>query len=332
MKRVFSGVQPTGDLHIGNLLGAIVQFVKMQNEAECLFCVVDMHATTLKHDRKKLSEETLKIAAAYLASGINPHKATVFIQSQVPEHAELAWILQCVARVGWLERMTQFQQKSENIGEHSERPSVGLFTYPVLMAADILAYKTTHVPVGDDQKQHLNLARDIATKFNKDYAKLFPIPEPIFSETGARIMSLQDASRKMSKSDPDILGRINISDSNDEIVKKIKRATADTNFFPENEESIPKSEIDNLINIFVSVSGKTREDIFKEFGGKGYGVFKPALAEAIISRISPIRDEMNSLLSDTGYLRLVLRGGAENAREIASETIKEAKQVFGYII
>ena len=179
MKRVFSGVQPTGDLHLGNYLGAIKQFVKMQNEAKCLFCVVDMHASTVKHDPVKLSEDSLMIAAAYIAAGIKPQKATIFVQSQVPEHAELAWILQCVARVGWLERMTQYQQKSESIGEHSERPSVGLFTYPVLMAADILLYKSTHVPVGDDQRQHLNLARDIAIKFNKDYGDLFPVPEAI---------------------------------------------------------------------------------------------------------------------------------------------------------
>lgn len=377
--RVFSGVQPTGDLHLGNYLGAIKQFVEMQNKAECLFCVVDMHAITVKHDPKQLEEDSLLIAAAYIASGIDPMKATIFIQSEVTAHAELSWILSSVARMGWLERMTQFREKTgtvppENLRDvlkrvkghidgsavrqgidprsqmaiesldvltlydalagatsNVEKASVGLFTYPVLMAADILAYKSTHVPVGADQKQHLNLARDIAQKFNNDYAgkEFFPIPEAVHG-SAPRIMSLQDGTRKMSKSDPDIRSRITFADTDDEIAKKIRRATADTLPFPSSEEEVLKPEIENLITIYTATTAVSRETVFREFGGQGYGTFKPALVDAVVALVSPVRDKMSHLMTDRTYLNQILDSGAQQADEIAAPVLAEAKKLIGF--
>lgn len=374
MKRAFSACQPTGDLHLGNYLGAIKQFVQMQDKAECLFCVVDMHAITVKHDPKQLEEDSLLVAATYIASGIDPTKATVFIQSEVSAHAELSWILSSVARMGWLERMTQFREKTGGVStpvdlksvlkdvrralelnevtlfDHmpvsahqaqvlcdalstsdTERASVGLFTYPVLMAADILAYKSTHVPVGADQKQHLNLARDIAQKFNNDYAggEFFPIPEAVHG-SAPRIMSLQDGTRKMSKSDPDPRSKIGFTDTDDEIIKRVRRATADTLPFPSSEEEVIKPEIENLITIYSEATGKGRGAIFQEFGGQGYGIFKPALADAVVALVSPIRDEISRLMSDRDVLNKMLDSGAENASRIAEPVLAEAKKMIGF--
>lgn len=354
MMRVLSGVQPTGDLHLGNYLGAIKQFVAMQNDADCYFCVVDLHAITVKHDPKLLARHTREIAAAYVACGIDTSKATIFAQSHVPAHAELAWLMNCIARMGWMERMVQFKDKA---GENKERASVGLFTYPVLMAADILAYRATHVPVGDDQKQHLNLARDIAEKFNHEYPSIiqpgdprydpnehpqaggyFPVPEAIHSDRGAaRIMSLQDGTKKMSKSDPDPASRINLSDSNDAISKKIRRATAYTLPFPASDEELVSIEPDlnaasvaNLINIYVAVTGETREAVYERFGGQGYGVFKPALADALVALVEPIRTAMNNLLTDESYIRAILRSGADFANDEAGETVAQVKKLMGF--
>ena len=373
MKRIFSGVQPTGDLHLGNYFGAIKQFVKLQTEpdTECLFCVVDLHAITVPHDPVALPEHSLQIAAAYIASGIDSTNHSIFIQSHVPAHAELAWILNSIARMGWLERMTQFREKTGTVppadlrdvltriksslnddlkpeitvntadlralydlvagkASNAEKASVGLFTYPVLMAADILAYKSTHVPVGDDQKQHLNLARDIAQKFNNDYKKdVFPIPQAVFSRA-ARIMSLQDGTRKMSKSDPDPKSRISFNDTDAEISAKIRRATADTQPFPSNADEITKPEIENLITIYSESTGSSREAIFNQFGGKGYGDFKPALAEVVIALVSPIRNEMNRLLTnDRTFLLSKLARGAASAQILSDTVLDEVKEIVG---
>ncbi|MGE0830026.1 MAG: tryptophan--tRNA ligase, partial [Hyphomonadaceae bacterium] len=275
-QRVFSGMQPTNGLHLGNYLGALVKFVALQERFdECLYCVVDLHAITVDHDPKQLAANTRDVAAAYLAAGVDPKRSIIFVQSAVQAHAELAWILQCVARMGWLERMTQFKDKA---GKHAERVSAGLFTYPVLMAADILAYKATHVPVGEDQKQHLELARDIAQKFNTDFAApgFFPQPEPLIQGPGARIMSLRDGSKKMSKSDPSDQSRINLTDDVDTIVSKIKKATTDPNPLPETKDGLEgRPEVDNLVGIFAAVTDTKVEDVLKEWGGKGFGAFKP---------------------------------------------------------
>jgi len=356
-RRILSGVQPTGDLHLGNYLGAIKQFVELQNDAACLFCVVDLHAITVKHDPKLLAAHTREIAAAYLACGVDTRrdgaKAVIFAQSTVPAHAELAWLMNCVARMGWMERMVQFKDKA---GESKERASVGLFTYPILMAADILAYRATHVPVGDDQKQHLNLACDIAKKFNHDYPSLimpgdprydphahpqkggyFPVPTAVHAAQGARVMSLQDGRAKMSKSDPDPNSRINLTDSNDAIAKKIRKATAFTLSFPASDEELLAIEPDlncasvaNLINIYIALTGAPREAVYAEFGGKGYGVFKPTLAEVVIATVEPIRTAMHNLLQYPEHLRAQLRGGADFANDIASKTVDQVKELMGF--
>jgi tryptophanyl-tRNA synthetase len=379
MKTVFSGVQPTGQIHLGNYLGAIKQFVTIQDDATCFFCVVDMHAITVKHDSKKLAHDTRQTIATYLACGINPDKARVFAQSHVPAHTEIAWLLSSVARMGWLERMTQFREKTGTVPpddfrdvlkriksnlkgsavsydtgadqqmtvgstdllklydmlagatDNKEKASVGLFTYPVLMAADILGYKATHVPVGDDQKQHLNLARDIAQKFNNDYGELFPIPEAVRNAGGARIMSLQDASHKMSKSDPDPLSRVSLLDSDDTINKTIRRATADTLPFPSSEEEVSKPEINNLIGIFTEITDLDRESVFKEFGGRGYGTFKPALADALIKIISPIRSKIEGYMDgDQTELEVIMREGAEAAQFDTQATLNQMKVLMGF--
>ena len=328
--RVFSGVQPSGALHLGNYLGALVKFVALQHERECLFCVVDLHAITTWQDPAVLAAQTREIAAAYIAAGVDPEKAVIFPQSAVSAHAELAWVLNCVARVGWLDRMTQFKDK---IGKHKENASVGLYTYPVLMAADILLYKSTHVPVGEDQKQHLELARDIASKFNHDFEApdFFPLPEPLIEGPGARIMSLRDGRTKMSKSDPSDQSRINLTDSPDEIANKIRRARTDPAPLPETTAGLEgRPEADNLVGIYAALSGETRDQVLGRFAGKGFGDFKPALADLLVERMSPVGDAMRRMLADPAEIDRVLARGAEKARAMAAPTMAEVKRIVGF--
>jgi tryptophanyl-tRNA synthetase len=330
-QRVFSGVQPTNGLHLGNYLGAVAKFVALQERfSSCLYCVVDMHAITVDHDPAQLAANTREVAAAYLAAGVDPKRSIVFVQSAVPAHAELSWILQCVARMGWLERMTQFKDKA---GKHEERVSTGLFTYPVLMAADILLYKATHVPVGDDQKQHLELARDIAQKFNNDFnaPNHFPAPEPLIQGPGARIMSLRDGSKKMSKSDPSDASRINLTDDADAIATKIKRATTDPQPLPETVEGLKgRAEVENLVGIYAAVAGIGAADVLKEWGGKGFGAFKPALAEVLVSKLAPIAAEVRRLTADPAQLDAILRDGAQRALALAAPILDETRRIVGF--
>ena len=330
-KRVLSGVQPSGDLHLGNYLGALVKFVALQDEMECLYCVVDLHAITQWQEPARLTAQTREIAAAYLAAGVDPKKAIIFPQSAVREHAELAWILQCVARVGWLDRMTQFKDK---VGKHKERASVGLYTYPVLQAADILLYKATHVPVGEDQKQHLELTRDIAQKFNHDFeaAGFFPITEPLIEGPGARIMSLRDGRVKMSKSDPSDQSRINLTDDADAIAGKIRKARTDPAPLPETMEGLEgRPEADNLVGIFAALAGQTKGDVLKTFGGQGFGQnFKPALADLLVARLAPVSAEMRGLMADPAQIDRVLTDGAERARALAEPILAETKRIVGF--
>ena len=334
-ERVLSGIQPSGGMHLGNYIGAIRKFVALQERHECLYCVVDLHAITVWQDPKKLREQTFHIAAAFLASGVDPARATIFHQSGVRAHSELAWILNCVARLGWLDRMTQFKDKA---GKDKQRASVGLYTYPVLQAADILVYKATHVPVGDDQKQHLELARDIAAKFNHDFERpeFFPLPDPLikgaFGDTGARIMSLRDGSAKMSKSDPSEMACIFLSDDRDTIMKKIKKAKTDPEPLPSEPAGLEeRPEARNLVGIYAALAGISDADVLADFGGQGFGAFKPALAELVAEKIGPIGDEMRRLEADTDYLTSVLRGGAQKAAEIADQTIEEVKEIVGFL-
>src|ERR1700742_926516 len=278
-KRVFSGVQPSGDLHLGNYLGALVKFVALQDQMQCIYCVVDLHAITQWQEPARLTAQTREIAAAYLAAGVDPAKAIIFPQSAVPGHTELAWIFECVARLGWLDRMTQFQDKA---GKHKERESVGLYAYPVLQAADILLYKATHVPVGEDQRQHLELTRDIAAKFNHDFEtpNFFPLPEALTQGPGARIMSLRDGAVKMSKSDPSDASRINLTDDADAISQKIRKARTDADVLPEKVEDLAgRAEAQNLVGVYAALSGKTSQEVLAEFAGQGFGAFKPKLAD-----------------------------------------------------
>ncbi len=330
-ERVFSGVQPTGNLHLGNYLGAIRKFVTLQHEMDCVFCVVDMHAITQWQDPKLLRAQTLEIAAAYIAAGIDPEKAIIFHQSAVSGHAELAWILNCVARMGWLNRMTQFKDKA---GKDKERASVGLFVYPNLMAADILLYKATHVPVGEDQKQHLELTRDIAARFNNEFdaANFFPQPEPLIKGAGARVMSLRDGSSKMSKSDPSDLSRINLTDDADMIAKKIKKAKTDPEPLPATTEELKeRPEAENLVGIYAALAGKTSEEVLAEYAGQGFGVFKPALAELSVEKLAPITAEMRRLQDDQKFLEIILKNGAEKANEIATPILAEVKSIVGFL-
>ena len=337
--RVFSGVQPTGNLHLGNYLGAIRKFVALQDSHECIYCVVDLHAVTAELVQSDLQNQTREIAAAFLASGIDPQKHIVFNQSQVREHSELAWLFNCVARMGWLKRMTQFKEKA---GKDSENASVGLFTYPNLMAADILTYRATHVPVGDDQKQHLELTRDIAAKFNNDFAEriaelghgdsYFPLTEPVIEGEATRIMSLRDGSRKMSKSEPSDMSRINLTDSSDDIAKKIRKARTDPEPLPENVEGLKeRPEANNLVSIFAALSEVSSEDVLKQYGGKQFGEFKPALADLAVEKLAPINREMRQLMNDPASVDAVLKQGAEKAREIASVTLSEVRDIFGFL-
>jgi tryptophanyl-tRNA synthetase len=329
-QRVFSGMQPTNGLHLGNYLGALKNWVALQNQYDCIYCVVDLHAITTEPDPKGLAGRCREVAAAYIASGVDPKKSIIFVQSAVREHSELAWIFNCVARMGWVERMTQFKDKA---GKHEERMSVGLFDYPVLQAADILVYKATHVPVGEDQKQHLELSRDIAQKFNNDYEApgFFPQPEPLIQGPGARIMSLRDGTKKMSKSDPSDMSRINMVDDADTILQKIKKATTDPNPLPEDTDGLKgRAEVENLVGIFAAATGRTTQDVLREFGGKGFGVFKPALAETLAAQLSPIAAEMRRLNGDPATLDAILKDGAERARAIAAPIMAEVRDVVGF--
>lgn len=330
-ERILSGMQPTGNLHLGNYLGALVNWVKLQDRgAECFYCAVDMHAITMPHDASALPGQVRSVAAAYMAAGLDPKRSSIFAQSAVPAHAQLAWILQCVARLGWMERMTQFKDKT---GSDRERASVGIFTYPVLMAADILVYKATHVPVGEDQKQHLELARDIAARFMRDYdcEGFWPLPEPIIEGAGTRIMSLKDGTKKMSKSDPSDLARINLTDDADTIAKKIKKAKTDPEPLPESLDGLEgRPEASNLVGIYAALNGTTKADVIAEFGGRGFGAFKPALADLAVAKLAPVVDEYNRLMSDPAEIDRILEAGAERAREVAAPVIAEAKKMVGF--
>jgi tryptophanyl-tRNA synthetase len=330
-QRVLSGVQPSGALHLGNYLGALVKFVALQHKMECLFCVVDLHAITAWQDPRQLSAQTREIAAAYIAAGVDPAIATIFPQSAVPEHAELAWIFNCVARLGWLDRMTQFKEKS---GKHKERASVGLYTYPVLQAADILLYKATHVPVGEDQKQHLELTRDIAAKFNHDFETpgFFPLTEPLIEGPGARVMSLRDGAAKMSKSDPSDQARINLTDDADTIANKIKRAKTDPLPLPENVEDLKgRPEADNLIGIYAAMSGMTKAQVLEIHGGQGFGQsFKPALTDLLVERLGPVSSEMGRLMADPTEIDRVLAAGAGRARNVAAPILAQVRDIVGF--
>ena len=341
--RVFSGVQPTGNLHLGNYLGAIVRFVDLQEDHECIYCVVDMHAITVWQDPNELMQSTREVTAAFLAAGIDAEKHIVFNQSRVSQHAELAWVLNCTARIGWLNRMTQFKEKA---GKNREKASVGLYDYPVLMAADILAYHAEKVPVGEDQKQHLELTRDIAQKFNNDYAEriaelglartddggFFPLPEPLIQGPVTRVMSLRDGTKKMSKSDPSDYSRINLSDDADTIAKKIRKAKTDPEPLPETVEGLEgRPEAANLVGIYAALAGTSKEEVLKEFGGRGFAEFKPALADLVVEKLAPINAEMKRLLDDVGYIDSVLKNGAERARAIAEPIYADVKKIVGFL-
>ena len=327
-KIIFSGVQPTGEIHIGNYLGAISQFVSNQDEYKSIFSIVDLHAITIPQNPRELLNRTRQVLAIFLASGIDPTKNIIFNQSQVPEHTQLAWILNCTARVGWLNRMTQFKDKA---GKNKENASIGLYTYPILMAADILLYSTSHVPVGDDQKQHLELARDIAHKFNTDYdTDIFRLPEPLMNKSSTRIMSLRDGGKKMSKSDISEYSRILMTDSNDEISIKIKKAKTDPMNMPSSsEEASNRPEIDNLLNIYCACSGKDKDIIISDFSGKEISNFKNDLTKVIISVVEPIAIKTKEFLNDPGYLDNILKKGSDNARKIAKLKIEDLYKIIG---
>ncbi|MFN3859294.1 MAG: tryptophan--tRNA ligase [Caulobacter sp.] len=330
-ERVLSGVQPSGALHLGNYLGALVKFARLQHEIDTYIFVADMHAITVWQEPTQLAAQTREIAAAYLASGLDPAKATIFPQSMVREHAELAWIFNCVARLGWLDRMTQFKEKS---GKHKERASVGLYTYPVLQAADILVYKATKVPVGEDQKQHLELTRDIAGKFNHDFGApgFFPQPEPLIQGPGARIMSLRDGAAKMSKSDPSDLSRINLTDDADAIAAKIRKARTDPEALPETVEGLEgRAEAANLVGIYAALANETREQVLARFAGQGFGVFKPALADLAVASLAPVSDAMRRYLADPAEIDRILAAGADRARAVAAPTVAEVRRMVGFI-
>jgi tryptophanyl-tRNA synthetase len=327
--RVVSGIQPTGGLHLGNLLGAILRWVRMQDEAECLFFLADLHALTIDVDPQELRSNIREMAAALIASGIDPAKSILFQQSAIPAHAELAWILQCTARVGWLNRMTQFKEKS---GKSREGASVGLYTYPVLQAADVLLYRATHVPVGEDQKQHLELARDIAIKFNTDYdTELFVPPEPyIPAGAAARIMSLRDGTAKMSKSDPSDMSRINLTDSDDQIAQKIRKAKTDPEPLPEDPAGLEgRPEAKNLVGIYSAVADESVEQVLARFAGQGFGAFKPALADALVALLHPLRARLEELRNDPAELDRLLAAGSAQAAELGLPVLKDAYNAVG---
>jgi tryptophanyl-tRNA synthetase len=337
--RVFSGVQPTGNLHLGNYLGAITKFVALQKTHECLYCVVDLHAITVPQNPAELKASIRKVTAAYLAAGLDPKQQIVFNQSQVSAHAELAWILNCVARLGWLNRMTQFKEKA---GKDRENVSVGLYDYPVLMAADILAYRATHVPVGEDQKQHLELARDIAVKFNLDFAEsiaahghgdaFFPLPEPLIQGPATRVMSLRDGTKKMSKSDPSDYSRINLDDDADLIAQKVRKAKTDPEALPSETGGLAgRPELDNLVGIFAAVNEETKAQVLETFGGNNFSTFKSALVDLLVAKLAPIGAEMARLSKDEAYIDHVLADGAARARAIAAPVITAVKDIVGFV-
>jgi tryptophanyl-tRNA synthetase len=331
-KKIFSGVQPTGNLHLGNYLGAIKNFVKLGNDPnnDCIYCVVDLHAITVKQDPKLLTQNIRETVATFVASGIDPEKNIIFNQSRVSAHAEAAWIFSCVARMGWLNRMTQFKEKA---GKDKEKASVGLYSYPVLMAADILLYDTTHVPVGEDQKQHLELSRDIAQKFNNDFQQenFLKIPEPLIQEEFSRIMSLRDGTKKMSKSEVSDLSRINLNDNKDAIISKIKKAKTDPMPLPTEIKDLEKRpEAKNLLSIYSSLNDTTLEKAIGEFSGKNFSEFKDSLIQVLVDKLEPISGEINKLMSNQDYLDKILDLGFEKANNIASEKIKKIKQIVGF--
>jgi tryptophanyl-tRNA synthetase len=330
VERIFSGIQPTGDLHLGNYLGAIRNWVRLQTQYDCLYCVVDLHAITVWQEPAELTKNTFEVTAGLIAAGLDPEKNIIFNQSAVSAHAELAWILNCVARLGWLNRMTQFKDKA---GKNREQVSVGLYAYPNLMAADILTYKATHVPVGEDQKQHVELARDIAQKFNNDYkVDFFPQPEPLILGPAARVMSLRDGSKKMSKSDPSEASRINMTDDADTLAQKIRRAKTDPEPLPDTLEALEKRpEAENLIGIYAALSDKTAKEILSQFAGAQFSAFKETLTELAVSVLGPIGTEMKRLTADPGYLRGVLAKGAERADAIAQPILNETYRIVGMV-
>jgi len=331
---VFSGMQPTNTLHLGNYLGALKNWVKLQNRMPCLYCVVDLHAITADAGYAKpaeLMQATREVAAAYLAAGVDLKRSIVFCQSRVPAHAELAWIFNCVARLGWLDRMTQFKEKS---GKHKERASVGLYTYPTLMAADILVYKATHVPVGEDQKQHLELSRDIAQKFNNDFAApdFFPLPEPVIGGPGMRVMSLRDGAKKMSKSDDSDYSRINLTDDADAIAQKIRKAKTDPAPLPDSEKGLEgRPEAENLINIYAALAEEPRAQVIARFAGQQFSGFKNALAELAVAKLTPINAEMRRLLADSAEIDRALADGAARASALAEPILAEVKRLVGFL-
>jgi tryptophanyl-tRNA synthetase len=348
-KLVFSGVQPTGNLHLGNYLGAIKKFVALQENNDCIYCVVDLHSLTAQLVHDDLPGQIRSIAAAFIASGIDPKKHIVFNQSAVPQHAELAWIFNCVARIGWMQRMTQFKDKA---GKDRENASLGLLAYPSLMAADILVYRGTHVPVGDDQKQHLELARDIAQKFNIDYMEhirrtgygidtvvgeepihaFFPLVEALIDGPAPRVMSLKDGTKKMSKSDPSDLSRINLMDDEEAISKKIRKAKTDPDGLPSETAGLAgRAEADNLVGIYSALAEKTKAEVLTEFGGQQFSVFKPALVDLAVSKLAPITGEMRRLMDDTSHIDAILRDGGERARARAEVTMKQVRDIIGFV-
>jgi tryptophanyl-tRNA synthetase len=337
--RVFSGVQPTGNLHLGNYLGAITKFVALQAEHNCLYCVVDLHAITVFQDPDELTRNTREVTAAFIASGIDPERHIVFNQSQVSGHAELAWIFNCVSRVGWLNRMTQFKEKA---GKDRENASAGLYVYPNLMAADILLYHATHVPVGEDQKQHLELARDIAQKFNNDFARtiaregyadgFFPLPEPLITGPATRVMNLRDGTKKMSKSDESDMTRINLSDDADAIAKKIKKAKTDPEPLPSDVKGLePRPEADNLVGIFAGLAETSKDAVLHDFGNAPFSKFKEALAELATAKLTPIGDQMRRLMADPVEIDRILADGARRAHAIADPILAKTKDIVGFI-
>jgi tryptophanyl-tRNA synthetase len=338
-ERVFSGVQPTGNLHLGNYLGAITKFVDLQSRYECIYCVVDMHAITVWQDPAELPRNTREVTAAFIACGIDPEKHIVFNQSQVGEHAELAWVFNCVARLGWLNRMTQFKEKA---GKDRENASVGLYAYPTLMAADILIYRATHVPVGEDQKQHLELCRDIAQKFNSDFCDsirahghgeaFFPLTEPIIQGPATRVMSLRDGTKKMSKSDSSDQSRINLTDEADAIALKVRRAKTDPHSLPSEEAGLAsRPEASNLVGIFAALAGLSKQDVLGQFGGAQFSTFKSALVDLSVAKLGPIASEMKRLVGDPAYIDSVLSAGADRARTIAVATMQAVKDIVGLV-
>jgi len=338
-ERVFSGVQPTGNLHLGNYLGAIKRFVTMQETHDCIYCVVDMHAITVWQDPKDLHRQIREVTAAFLAAGIDPKRHIVFNQSQVPQHAELAWVFNCVARLGWLNRMTQFKEKA---GKDRENASVGLYAYPNLMAADILVYRATHVPVGEDQKQHLELTRDIAQKFNNDFSEsiaehgfgdaFFPLTEPLIAGPATRVMSLRDGSKKMSKSDPSDYSRINLTDDADTIAQKIRKAKTDPEPLPDEVEGLKsRPEADNLVAIYAALTDSTPEDVLRQHGGSQFSAFKAALVDVSVAKLAPIAGEMRRLMADPGHIDAILADGSARAQAIAAETMAAVKDIVGFV-